>query len=88
MTTQIGIVVALALTIAPAIYAQSSNTAYCTELSHQYTKYVADPNAARNPTQAPANVSDAESKCTSDPKAAIPVLEKALTDKKINLPSR
>jgi hypothetical protein len=89
MKTQLSIMVAaLAITLAPAAFAQSGDTAYCTALSHEYTKYVADPNAAKNPIQAPADVSSAQSKCASDPQSAIPVLEKALTDKKITLPGR
>ncbi len=77
----------LALGLSGAASAQSKDSAYCTELSHSYTKYVADPNSSRAPTQAPADVSTAQSKCASDPGSAIPVLEKALTDQKITLPA-
>jgi hypothetical protein len=76
------------LTLSVAVSAQASDTSYCTELSHSYTKYVADPNAARNPMQPPADVGAAQAKCDSDPASAIPILEKALSDKKISLPAR
>jgi hypothetical protein len=81
-------VVGLGLSLAGNAAAQSGDSAYCTELSHSYTKYVADPNSPRNPTNPPADVATAQSKCGSDPAAAIPVLEHALTDRKINLPTR
>lgn len=68
-------------------FAQSSDSKYCVALSHQYDKYVADPNA-KMPISTPADIGAAKSKCDSDPTSAIPVLEKALTDKKITLPSR
>lgn len=80
--------VGLGLSLAGTAAAQTGDTAYCTELSHSYTKYVADPNSPRNPTNPPADVATAQSKCSSDPGAAIPVLEHALTDRKITLPAR
>ncbi len=80
--------VCLGLALAGTAAAQPGDIAYCTALSHSYTKYVADPNSPRNPTNPPADVATAESKCDSDPGAAIPVLEHALTDRKITLPVR
>ena len=89
MKTQVAILAGgLALVLAGSAFAQSADTRYCTELSHSYAKYVADPNAARSPTNPPADVASAQSKCTTDPQSAIPVLEHALTDKKITLPAR
>lgn len=82
--------VAIALSMSSAAFAQTaskSDSDYCVALSHQYDKYVNDPNAHR-PEATPADVGTAKGKCASDPKSAIPVLEKALTDKKVSLPAR
>ena len=68
--------------------AQSSDSQYCAALSDQYTKYVADPNAGKSHVEVPSDVAAAQAKCDSDPKTAIPVLQKALTDKKITVPPR
>jgi len=70
-------------------FAQSgSDSTYCTALSHQYTKYVSNPND-KNPMGTPADVGSAMGKCQSaDASSAIPVLEKALKDQKVPLPPR
>jgi len=81
---------AIALSVSSAAFAQTaskSDSDYCVALSHLYDKYVNDPNG-RHPDATPADVGTAKGKCTSDPASGIPVLEKALTDKKISLPAR
>jgi hypothetical protein len=67
--------------------AQSDDTQYCTALTDKYLMYVSS-NADRRPRPPPADVSAAMSKCTSDARASIPVLEKALTNAQISLPPR
>jgi hypothetical protein len=82
--------VAVAALAMPAAAFAQSNTAdanYCKLLSHEYDKYVSS-NQDKRPRAAPANVSEAMSKCDSGTASAIPVLEKALTDQKIALPPR
>jgi hypothetical protein len=83
------LVTAAALAMPVAAFAQSSaaDAKYCGLLSHEYQKYVSSDQDKR-PHAAPANVTDAMSKCPTDATSAIPVLEKALTDQKITLPSR
>jgi hypothetical protein len=71
-----------------AVSAHASDTSYCTDMSGLYARYVADPSVGRNRTQPPADVATAQSRCSSDPGSAIPVLEKALTDARISLPAR
>lgn len=65
-----------------AASAQMSDTEYCNKLSATYRSVVMS-----NSTP-DATVPEAMSKCASDPKSAIPVLEKALKDNKATLPSR
>jgi hypothetical protein len=81
--TAAGLVLALPL----AASAQSADSKYCSALSASYEKYAQD-NGGRSHNAAPANVGAAMGKCSSDPSSAIPVLEKALNEAKIPLPSR
>jgi hypothetical protein len=83
------LVAGVAFAMPTAVFAQSNaaDVNYCNSLSHEYQKYVSN-DQDRRPRAAPANVSDAMSKCQSDTATAIPVLEKALTDQKITLPPR
>ena len=78
------IVVAIAAGIALpfAALAQSSDVDYCNKLSATYRSGV----MANSTPQ--AQVPEAMSKCATSPATSIPVLEKALTDNKVKLPSR
>ncbi len=67
--------------------ALASDASYCAQLSRQYETYVAS-NQDRQAHRVTADIGAAESKCQSDPASAIPTLEKALTDQKVNLPPR
>jgi hypothetical protein len=78
----------LSLALPSIVTAQSVDTRYCEALSQKYTRFVADPNAGKIHVEIPSDVAAAQAKCDSDPKTAIPVLQKALTDKKIELPPR
>ena len=76
------------LLMAPlAASAQSSDAQYCTELGRLYGKYVTSTEGKR-PRPPTPDISVAMTKCQSDPASSIPVLEKALTDAKVNLPKR
>jgi hypothetical protein len=67
---------------------QSANAAYCQALTDSYTTYVADPNEHR-PAPANVGVTAAIAQCKAgDTAAGIPVLEKALTNAAVALPSR
>jgi hypothetical protein len=78
------IVCALPLTAA----AQSNDVAYCVALSSKYQRYVAtnDPHY-RTPTPR-TDVSNPMSSCQADASRAIPILEKAPHDARVDLPSR
>jgi hypothetical protein len=65
-----------------AALAQSSDVDYCNKLSATYRSGV----MANSTPQ--AQVPEAMSKCATSPATSIPVLEKALTDNKVTLPSR
>lgn len=76
------IVIAAGIALPFAAFAQTSDADYCNKLSATYRSVVmsnATPDAA---------VPEAMSKCSSDPASAIPILEKALKDNKVTLPSR
>ena len=70
-------------------FAQSADTNYCKALSALCDKYVNNPiGAGRGDKQANPNIARAQSQCASNPGAAIPVLEQALTAARISLPAR
>jgi hypothetical protein len=70
-----------------AAHAQSPDAAYCQALTDQYTTYVADQNEHR-PAPANVGVTAAIAQCKAGDTAGIPVLEKALTNASVALPSR
>jgi hypothetical protein len=63
-------------------FAQSSDVDYCNKLSATYRSVVMGNSTPQ------AQIPEAMSKCSSSPATSIPVLEKALTDNKVTLPSR
>jgi hypothetical protein len=70
-----------------AASAQSNDSKYCTALSDKYNTYVLASGGRSHNTASP-DIANAISRCSSDAAAAIPVLEKALGDAKVSLPSR
>jgi hypothetical protein len=83
-----GLVLASAL-VPPVASAQSNDNAYCTALSDTYLRYVYTRGSRGARSSPTADISAAMSKCrTSDAASAIPVLEEALRNNKINLPPR
>jgi hypothetical protein len=76
------IVISAGIAMPFAAFSQSSDVEYCNKLSATYRSVVAT-------TATPdATVPEAMSKCSSSPADAIPILEKALKDNKVTLPSR
>lgn len=76
----------LALPLGTA-HAQSPDAAYCQALTDKYTTYVADQNEHR-PAPANVGVTAAIAQCKAGNMAGIPVLERALTDAQVALPTR
>ena len=75
----------------PAVaFAQSSTEAtYCSALAQKYQQYVGQNDAKRRAQNPDATMSNAIAECGTGKAAhAIPVLEKALKDAKIDLPPR
>jgi hypothetical protein len=82
MRTATAIIISTAIAFPFAASAEMSDADYCNKLSATYRSIVAS-------TATPdATVPDAMSKCASSPAEAIPILEKALKDNKVTLPTR
>ncbi|HZY50592.1 MAG TPA: hypothetical protein VFE64_12525 [Devosia sp.] len=82
MKTVALILVSAGIALPFTAFAQSSDVDYCNKLSATYRSVVMG-NATPQ-----AQIPEAMSKCSSSPATSIPVLEKALTDNKVTLPSR
>ena len=82
MKTVALILVSAGIALPFTAFAQSSDVDYCNKLSATYRSVVMG-NATPQ-----AQIPEAMSKCSSSPATSIPVLEKALTDNKVMLPSR
>jgi hypothetical protein len=78
----------LTLALSFATSAQSGDTKYCNDLGAAYQRYTEGGQAGRGYRPLSADISAAMTKCQSDPSSAIPVLEKALHDAKVELPKR
>ena len=76
------IVISAGIVLPFTAFAQTSDADYCNKLSATYRSVVMG-NATPDAT-GPA----ALSKCSTDPASAIPILEKALKDNKVTLPTR
>ena len=68
-------------------FAQTNDAKYCAALSEKYDSLI-DTAGSKGGSATPPDITTAMGKCKSDPASAIPVLEKALKDKKITLPPR
>jgi hypothetical protein len=68
--------------------AQSGDVAYCQALAQKYQRYVGDSDARRKGQMRDSKLDAAIAQCSSNSAAAIPVLEQALRDAKVELPSR
>jgi hypothetical protein len=88
-TSKLCVVAGVLVTLPLAASAQSADTKYCQALGAKYENYVHSMTDQQRGAQPPtANVGNAVSKCGSAPGDAIPVLEKALKDAKVDLPPR
>lgn len=90
MKTSIKLLAGMAVALSPALsaFAQSNDTAYCSKLSDTYKRYVGTESQHRGRAPTAASVETAISHCQSDPATSIPVIEKALKDAKVDLPTR
>ncbi len=79
---------ALALALPATASAQSADSKYCAALGAQYDRYVNNVNLGRGVAPPSAKIEGAKANCANNPAAGIPVLEKALTDAKVQLPPR
>jgi hypothetical protein len=79
---------ALVLALPATGFAQSADSKYCAALGAQYDRYVNNVNMGRSVATPSARIEGAKANCANNPAAAIPVLEKALTDAKVQLPPR
>jgi hypothetical protein len=80
--------VALALGLPTATFAQSDDAKYCMALSDKYQRYVSSNDRDHRQPTPPTDVSVAMSKCQVDWAGSILVLEKALQGAKVDLPPR
>jgi hypothetical protein len=79
-------VIAFAFAVLPAVAgAQSADSQYCAALADKYDAYL-DTAGSMGGRATPVEVVVAMDKCKSDPKSAIPVLEKQLKAAKLALP--
>jgi hypothetical protein len=89
MTRTIGfLMISAGLALPLSATAQQGDPAYCSALAQQYHRYVGDSSSSRRSQQRDVNVDTAITQCPSNSVAAIPVLEKALKDAKVDLPPR
>lgn len=80
---------AAAATLAPTLAsAQQGDAAYCASLGQTYNRYVGEGSGKMRGQQRNASIDAAVTQCPTNSAAAIPVLEKALKDAKVDLPPR
>ncbi len=82
------LIVGLALSLPFAVAAQSGDAKYCSDLSDKYERYLGQ-TMDRSPQPQSLDAKVAVGKCgVGDTASSIPVLEKALTNAKVDLPPR
>jgi hypothetical protein len=69
-------------------WAQQGDAAYCAALGQKYERYVGDNAASHRSQQRDSKIDAAITQCGTNSAAAIPVIEKALKDAKVDLPPR
>jgi len=82
----LGLALSLALPVTAS--AQADDSGYCQALSTKYQRYVLDKGGTGKMATPNISVEAALGKCGSDPAGSIRVLEKALTDARLDLPPR
>jgi hypothetical protein len=78
----------LTLALSGVASAQTGDTGYCQALASKYQRYVVGTSGSGKMATPNVSVETASAKCGSNPAGSIPVLEKALTDARIDLPPR
>ncbi len=66
--------------------AQSNDPAYCSALAQKYQRYVGDNDVQHRGQQRDSSVDTAIAQCSTNSAVAIPVLERALQNAKVELP--
>jgi hypothetical protein len=67
--------------------AQSSDVAYCKALAEKYQRYVGDADGRRKGQMRDSKMDTVIAQCSTNSAGAIPVLEQALKDAKVEPPS-
>ena len=90
MSTLTKTLACLAVLLPAVAWAQSSTDAsYCSALAQKYQRYIGQNDAKRRAQNPDATMNNAIAECSTGKAAhAIPVLEKALQDAKVDLPPR
>jgi hypothetical protein len=87
-TSRILVITALPLVLALGAQAQSADTQYCQALGSKYDRYVNNPSMGRGSQPPNGRIDEAKSQCGGNPSYAIPILEQALKDARVDLPPR
>ena len=88
MTKAITILMVCASALSASAWAQQNDAAYCAALGQKYERYVGDNAASHRSQQRDSKIDAAITQCRTNSAAAIPVIEKALKDAKVDLPPR
>ena len=83
-----GLLLGLALALPVTAQAQSGDSGYCQALATKYKRYVVGNSGSGKMATPNISTETAITKCNSDPVGSIPVLEKALTDARLDLPPK
>lgn len=86
--TGLGLSWGLALALTGVAAAQTGDAGYCQALASKYQRYVVGTSGAGKMATPNVAVETAATRCGSDAVGSISVLEKALTDARIDLPPR
>ena len=78
--------IALVLALPVAASAQTGDTGYCRALADKYQRYVVGNSGSGKFASPNVSAEQAVSTCGSNPAGSIPVLEKVLTDARVDLP--
>jgi hypothetical protein len=82
------LIVCAGLGVAVSASAQQGDVAYCSALAEKYQRYVGADDWSRRGQQRDARVEAVIGQCPTNSASAIPVLEQALGNSRIDLPPR
>jgi hypothetical protein len=83
-----GVLVCAVVGLPVSAWAQPSDVTYCSALVQKYERYVGDNGDAHRSQRRDAKIDSAITQCPSNSASAIPVLEQALRNAKVDLPPR